>query len=98
MHPAETATAPGAGITPLLLDRSPDGEPRGQIARVGDVFPLDPTGQRMLASDAAPTRTRPWGLRFARVATPRAGAHEGNTKETTGNNDGTSGGEEISDD
>jgi hypothetical protein len=98
MHPAETATAPETELTPLFLDHSPDGEPRGQIARVGDVFPLDPSGQRLLASGAAPSQTRPWGLRFARVATPRAGAHEGSTKETTGNNDGTSGGEEISDD
>lgn len=52
----------------------------------------------MLASGAAPSGMRPWGLRFARVAQPRAGAHEGNTKETTGNNDGTGGGEEIASD
>lgn len=99
--PVESAIALESGgteLTPISLDHSPDGESRGQIARVGDIFPLSPAGQRMLASSAGPSETRPWGLRFARVAQPRAGAHEGGTKETTGNNDGTSGGEEISDD
>ncbi|MEU6711235.1 hypothetical protein ABZ897_07100 [Nonomuraea sp. NPDC046802] len=71
-----------------LLEHSPDGESRGQIARVGDLFPLDPTGHRVLASGEQPTLVRPWGLRFARRMQPRAGSHEGGTKETTGTTDG----------
>jgi hypothetical protein len=77
-------------LAPWLLEHSPDGESRGQIARVGDVFPLDPTGHIMLASGERPTRVRPWGLRFARQMQPRAGSgsHEGGSKETTGTPDG----------
>ncbi|MEU0570940.1 hypothetical protein ABZ297_36870 [Nonomuraea sp. NPDC005983] len=79
-----------------LLEHSPDGEPRGQIARVGDVFPLDATGHRLLASGEKPSSVRPWGLRFARRMQPRAGSHEGGTKETSGTTDGAKpSGEEV---
>lgn len=82
-----------------MLEHSPDGESRGQIARVGDVFPLDPSGHRLLASREGPSSIRPWGLRFARRMQPRAGSHEGGTKETTGMPDGQRpSGEEISND
>lgn len=55
------------------LTHSPDGESRGLLVRVGDVFPLDPTPAVHAAASAAPSRaaTRPWGLRFARVPKAR---------------------------
>ena len=90
-----TMTAP---LSLMALDHSPDGEPRGLLARVGDIFPLDPSGQRLLASHEPPSLTRPWGLRFACPPQPRAGAHEGGTKETTGDPDGSSPGEETASD
>lgn len=77
-----------------LLHCSPDGEHRGRLARVGDLFPLDPTGHLLTGSFAEPSEVRPWGLRFARPARPRAGAHEGGTNETTGTTDGDKPGEE----
>lgn len=78
------------------LTCSPDGETRGKIARVGDLFPLDPNGHYFSASPQAPTAIRPWGLRFARPAPMRAGKHEGGTKETSGTTDGDAPGEEMS--
>lgn len=66
------------------LERSPDGEARALLARVGDVFALDSIDEVIAASDEAPSQARPWGLRFARLASPRAGRHEGATQETTG--------------
>jgi len=85
-------------LSPMALEHSPDGESRGLLARVGDIFPLDPSGQRLLASHEAPSAVRPWGLRFARPPQPRAGAHEGGTKETTGDPDGNKPGEETTSD
>jgi hypothetical protein len=75
------------------LDASPDGEPRALLARVGDVFPLDSMDEVIAASDEPASLTRPWGLRYARPVSPRAGRHEGATQETTGSgqNDGNSG-------
>lgn len=70
------------------LVSSPDGEPRALLARVGDVFPLDSTAEVFLASDEPPSQARPWGLRYARPASPRAGRHEGATSETTGSGQG----------
>lgn len=84
--------------SPAPLDRSPDGEHRGLIARVGDIFPLSPHAQWIAATNSTPTEVRPWGLRFARPAMPRAGAHEGGTKDTTGTPDGSSPGEDINND
>ena len=75
---------------------SPDGESRGRIARVGDLFPLDPTGHFFTATDQRPTDVRPWGLRFATIPPVRAGKHEGGTKETSGTTDGDKPGEEMS--
>lgn len=66
------------------LDASPDGEPRALLARVGDVFPLDSLDEVIAASDEPASLTRPWGLRYTRHASPRAGRHEGATQETTG--------------
>lgn len=83
---------------PASLDRSPDGEHRGKIARVGDIFPLSPVRQWIAATGSAPSQTRPWGLRYARPAMPRAGAHEGGSNETTGSQDGSSPGEDITND
>ncbi|WP_131735977.1 putative ATP-grasp-modified RiPP [Actinomadura roseirufa] len=47
---------------------SPDGESRGLIARVGDMFPLDPMPAVQANSGAPPSTTgvRPWGLQFVR--------------------------------
>jgi hypothetical protein len=92
-------TRPRESVQLWILEHSPDGESRGQIARVGDVFPLDPSGHRVLASGEAPSSVRPWGLRFARRTQPRAGGHEGGTKETTGTPDGQNpSGEETNND
>lgn len=67
------------------LECSADGESRALLARDGDVFPLDSTDEVIEASrHASPSQLRPWGLRFARPASPRAGRHEGATQETTG--------------
>jgi hypothetical protein len=92
------ATEVQAPLSPMALEHSPDGEPRGLLARVGDIFPLDPSEQRLLASHEPPSPVRPWGLRFARPPQPRAGAHEGGTKDTTGDPDGNSPGEETASD
>lgn len=78
------------------LTCSPDGESRGKIARAGDVFPLDPAGHFFTAGPDAPSDVRPWGLRYARPATIRAGKHEGGTRETSGTTDGGGPGEEMS--
>ncbi|GAA1842434.1 putative ATP-grasp-modified RiPP [Actinomadura bangladeshensis] len=52
---------------------SPDGESRGLIARVGDLFPLDPAPEVHAASTEPPSASgvRPWGLRFVRLPDPR---------------------------
>lgn len=76
------------------LDSSPDGEPRALLARVGDLFPLDSTAEVSVASDEPPSEARPWGLRFARPASPWAGRHEGATSETTGSGQGDGNGPE----
>jgi hypothetical protein len=73
---------------------SPDGESRGLLFRVGDLFPLNPIGNVLSRTDASASAARPWGLRFLSVPQPRAGKHEGGTNETTGDLDGTSPGEE----
>jgi putative ATP-grasp target RiPP len=58
-------------VDPLTC--SPDGEPRGLLARVGDIFPLDPAPAVNAASAAPPSTidVRPWGLRFVRVPSSR---------------------------
>lgn len=72
-----------------LLVRSPDGEPRGLLARAGDLFPLDPRehlrsgGINERASDV-----RPWGLGMLRVPQPQAGKHEGTGEFTSEKGDG----------
>lgn len=73
---------------PDLLTRSPDGEPRGLLFRVGDLFPLDPTGHLFEARGEAASPVRPWGLRYLRRLTPRAGKHEGASKATSTSTDG----------
>ena len=62
-----------------LLTHSPDGESRGLIARVGDVFPLDPTVSIHAVSEAPPSSaaTRPWGLRL--VQTPESRSMDSDT-------------------
>jgi hypothetical protein len=76
-------TAPSAGEVDLL-SCSPDGESRALLARVGDLFPLDPSGHLLTGSFAAATSLRPWGLRYLRVPRPRCGKHEGPTSSTSG--------------
>lgn len=81
--------------TPDLVTCSPDGESRGLMARVGDLFPLNPIGNVLSRIDTPASPARPWGLRFLTVPQPRAGKHEGGTNETTGDPDGNSPGEET---
>ncbi|MDL4775316.1 hypothetical protein [Actinomadura xylanilytica] len=81
-----------------LVTRSPDGESRGLMARVGDLFPLNPIGNVLSRTDASASPARPWGLRFLSVPQPRAGKHEGGTNETSGDPDGNKPGEERSKD
>lgn len=66
------------------LECSPDGEVRARLARLGDLFPLDPMDDLLGASGEPSSAVRPWGLRFARPMDPRAGRHEGATSRTTG--------------
>lgn len=80
-----------------LLLCSPNGESRGLFERIGDMFPFDPTRHLRHASHAAPSATRPFGLRFAVIAIPTAGKHEGPTHPTSGFPD-ESGAEETSSD
>ncbi|SDU81096.1 hypothetical protein [Jiangella alkaliphila] len=80
---------PDGGLDLAL--HSPDAESRAVLARVGDVFPLDPSGHLLMASGERPSQMRPWGLRFSRQAQPRAGQHEGPTNETSGHPDGQPG-------
>lgn len=70
-----------------LLLCSPDGESRGLLARVGDVFPLDPSGDLCPGGEVTASSARPWGLRFLQVPQPRAGKHEGTGQKTTGSGD-----------
>lgn len=77
-----------------LVTCSPDGESRGLMARVGDLFPLNPLGNVLSRTNTLASPARPWGLRFLSVPQPRAGKHEGGTNETTGDPDGSSPGEE----
>lgn len=70
---------------PDFVTHSPDGESRGLMFRVGDIFPLDPRPHQRLRIDDPASAARPWGLRFLRVPQPRAGKHESVTgKHTTG--------------
>lgn len=74
-------------ITPQfdLLTHSPDGESRGILFRVGDLFPMDPRPHQRTGIDQPATDARPWGLRYLRVPQIRAGKHESDTgKHTTG--------------
>lgn len=71
-----------------VVTHSPDGESRGLIFRVGDVFPMDPFKHLMHSVATPGTDARPWGLSFLRVPQPRAGKHEGPTSTTSGG-DGT---------
>lgn len=80
-----------------LLLHSPDGESRGMLERVGDVFPMDPTEHLRNLSSEEPSEKRPFGLRFARVAEPTAGKHEGATKPTSGHPDESKAEETTSD-
>ena len=75
---------------------SPDGESRALLVRVGDLFPLDPTGHLRSGSYERASDLRPWGLRFLRASLPRAGKHEGPTSSTSGG-DGTGPEETTSD-
>lgn len=90
---ASTAAREPAGPNPLLC--SPDGEPRGLLARAGDIFPLAPGWE--LAAEGDPVAgpepagggargvpgVRPWGLRFLQAPDPSAGKHDGTAQATT---------------
>lgn len=68
-----------------LLTHSPDGESRGILFRVGDIFPMDPRPHQRRAIDEPASELRPWGLRYLRTPQIRAGKHESDTsKHTTG--------------
>ncbi|HEY3686899.1 MAG TPA: hypothetical protein VGL93_27940 [Streptosporangiaceae bacterium] len=79
-----------------LLTHSPDGESRGHLARVGDVFPLDPSGDLAGGVDEPRSARRPWGLRYLTAPpAPRAGRHDADTGEySTGPNTDNRGPEE----
>jgi hypothetical protein len=46
-----------------LIVHSPDGESRGLLFRVGDVFPMLPTRHTLSATGTPASMARPWGLR-----------------------------------
>jgi hypothetical protein len=77
-----------------LITCSPDGESRGLMFRVGDIFPMLPYRRLYSASAAPSSAARPWGLRFLVVPVPTAGKHEGPTKPTSNSPDGN-GPEEV---
>jgi hypothetical protein len=82
-----TVAAPG---TFDQVTHSLDGESRGLMHRVGDVFAMVPIGDLLSAPDTPASQARPWGLRFLRVPEPRAGKHEGGTNDVSTNSDGQS--------
>lgn len=75
------STTPTAHIDLLIC--SPDGESRGILFRVGDLFPMDPRPHQRLAINEPASDARPWGLRYLRPQQIRAGRHESDTKEYT---------------
>ncbi|HEY7175728.1 MAG TPA: hypothetical protein VH442_12495 [Micromonosporaceae bacterium] len=89
-----TVAAPGV-FDPVT--HSPDGESRGLMHRVGDVFAMVPIGDLLSAPDTPASQARPWGLRFLRVPQPRAGKHEGGTNDVSTNDDGQSAEETTTD-
>lgn len=81
-----STTAPAwRGDDQELIVHSPDGESRGLMFRVGDIFPMDPRPHQRAMIDEAATEARPWGLRFLRVPMPRAGKREKGTSDFTTN-------------
>jgi hypothetical protein len=71
-----------------VLTCSPDGEPRGQLFRVGDIYPMDPAAHHRSHISEPATGARPFGMRYLRPAPLRAGRHEGGTSQyTTGTGD-----------
>jgi hypothetical protein len=78
-----------------LITCSPDGESRGVMFRVGDVFPLNPIRHVLSAPDTPASAARPWGLRFLKPPRFSAGKHEGNTRPTSAPNPDGSAPEEI---
>jgi hypothetical protein len=66
-----------------LLTHSPDGESRGLLFRVGDIFPMDPRPHQRAAIDDPASDARPWGLRYLQLPQIRAGKHESDTKKYT---------------
>lgn len=72
------------GAVSDLLTHSPDGETRGLLARVGDLFPLDPADDLCAGRHEPASGVRPWGLRFLRDPQPQVGKHGGKTQATTG--------------
>lgn len=84
-----TPTTCSAGDGLEFITCSPDGESRGLTFRVGDVFPLLPFRRLCSASASPASASRPWGLRFLVVPPITAGRHEGGTKPTSNNPDGS---------
>lgn len=73
-----------------LVTHSPDGESRGLLMRVGDVFPLNPLRHILSSTFDEPSAVRPWGLRFLEIPRPSMGAHEGKSSQTSeGSPDGS---------
>jgi hypothetical protein len=70
-----TGTTQDQQTTLDLITHSPDGESRGRIFRIGDVFPMSPTKHILSAADTPAGDARPWGLRFLVVPVISDGAH-----------------------
>lgn len=81
----------GPAVELDLVTHSPDGESRGLMFRVGDIYPMDPAPHHRSQIGQAATAARPWGLRYLRPAQPRAGKHEGTTSDFTTGTGGADG-------
>jgi hypothetical protein len=68
---------------PDLVTHSPDGESRGMLMRVGDIFPLNPLRHVLSSTDDRPSELRPWGLRFLTAPQSPVAKHKGKTSQTS---------------
>jgi hypothetical protein len=67
-----------------VLTHSPDGEPRGLLFRVGDIYPMDPAPHHRSGIGESASAARPWGMRHLRLPSMQGGGkHESDTAEFT---------------